>query len=555
LRIEATTISTCSLDRIRKEFAVLYWLFHNDATKPIARDAARKLAEKYGGKGKSKQAFKADFDHMWDLTWKAKGYAEQNHDAMKATVLSNLNRLGAIAAGITATTGISRIETAPAGAQDLQTWRAVPASGRHVVFSDIHITDRGNRQDFFETYNKALYLDVLRHYYAPNDWTLIENGDVEELLVFEPDRTTMPDFDAASWGAIIADRAARKRAQFLRIIDDHADYYRTVHDHFIARGAYYRTIGNHDYDLASADYADEIESRLGLTWPRATDMVGLCRGGSCEMLICHGHQFDAFCVAGHAEKAGESFSQGGAWAYQGPDRHWTEDKDGRDFITPWREGRRAFANMLVSDDPGAPVTEASLTEALAGQAIGNLHDPDKWEIIYGKNIAWDYFIHDDPQDAFDDEVSTGERWYKFRHMDEFTITDRLKTQFPDGGMTLLLGHSHEPRIRAGGRLQTTGGLPRVETVSGYVNSAAAGRFDNLIWGIEIDNGVPTVVSWSRDAGSGRMIRAVWEDRVQGGIAHVLEAVAWTEHEAVSPPADTEEQRPSIVAAITHLLFA
>ncbi len=531
-----------------------FGIFYNGLAKSVARDAARKLAENFGKASDSTDTFKDKFNHMWDLTWKAKGYADDHHNQMVADVLINLNALSAIADDIgdgAMTSNIFGLSFAEHGKTDLRSYRTAAIKNRFVVFSDIHMTDDNNRQDFFTSkHNKDLYLDVLRFYYGVNDFALIENGDVEELLIHEPNLSTMPDYGKADWDSILDDREERKFAQFKRIVDFHADYYRTVNDHFIKRDAYYRTIGNHDYDLATEKYTDEIEDRLRISWPNASEMVALTRRGTPEILICHGHQFDAYCVGSHAAYAGESFSQGGAWAYQGPDRHWTLDKDGALFINKWLDGSKAFSNVLVSDDPALPATDANVAEALAGQLIGNLHDTSKWEALYGKNIAWEYFVHDDPQDAYNDEVESGDRWYKFRHMDETTIVARLEAQFGSNGLRLLLGHSHEPRLRAA----KPSFLPVIppDRPDCYMNSAAAGRFENLIWGIEIDDGVATMISWSRDDGSTDMIRTVWTD-LEVAFTSALMATSRTSHKAEAP--EVEEDPPYIPIPVTHMMFS
>lgn len=523
--------------------------------KNAGRDEGRKLAQKFGGKGESVSRFTNKFNHMWELTWRAKTYADDNHAAMQQEVSANLSALGDIVAhvaGQSRHTGMSTRSNIPGGRADLTRFRSAPVAGSYVVFSDIHITDADNRQNFFAGFNKDLYLDVLSTYYAPREFGLIENGDIEELLIFEPDLATMPDYENASWSQILADRETRKRAQFQRILADHADFYRTIHDGFVQRGAYYRTIGNHDYDLASTAYVTDLRDTLGLpNWPTASDMVFLTEGDAVAMMICHGHQFDAYCVAGHAKKAGESFSQGGGWAYQGPDRFWDTENDAHDFIDKWRNGTKAFNNMLVSDDPGLPHTDWQIAGASIAKELNDLHDPNRWEALYGKNIAWEYFTHSDPQDAFNIEVANGERWYKFRHMDEHQIVAAMDGQFGQDGMQLLLGHSHEPRIRAG----RANAFPHVPAQAGnYLNSAAAGRFENLVWGIEIVNGVSTVVSWSREGSE--IVRNVWTDDEIPGLRYLMatEASRFDPQTVVEGP-EEEEASNFPLEAITNLMFS
>lgn len=516
--------------------------------KSVARSNARKLAEKFGGAGEDSDAFREKFDAMWDLTWRANEYDTDNHADMLAEVRANLNALRAVVFGAdTSASGAVDLREIDGGRDHLRTYRTLPAAGRHVVFSDIHITDKGNRQDFFDRANKALYLDVLRSHYSPGEFTLIENGDVEELLIFEPVPGAMPDFEKDDWQVIFDDRETRKRAQFRRILADHADYYQTVHTHFVARDAYFHTIGNHDHDLARADYVDDIADVLGLAFPQASDMVMLTRDGAVADLICHGHQFDTVCCAKHAAHAGESYSQGGAWAYQGPDRHWTILHDGPEFITPWREGDKAFNNSLVTALPGSTMSQFV---AALGKFFGTLDDDDNWEALFGKNVAWEYFTSDSAEDAFRTEVETGIRWYKYRHMDEIEIVDWLDTLFGPDGVRLTLGHSHEPRLNAGKPAAIGGTAARA---ANYLNAAAAGRFENLVWGIEFDDGTATLVSWSREP-DGRLRRTVWED---GDLLHVrfLRAASHDLIDVVDPDAPPVWSVPPLpISAITNLLL-
>gem|GEM_PF-473729 len=58
----------------------------------------------------------------------------------------------------------------------------LPADGKYIIFSDLHRDKFRNKAGNF-WYNKDLYIDALS-YYLKNDYTLIENGDGEELWQF-----------------------------------------------------------------------------------------------------------------------------------------------------------------------------------------------------------------------------------------------------------------------------------------------------------------------------------------------------------------------------------
>lgn len=531
-------------------------LFSGGVAKGVARPSARDLAKNFGGRDESDRVFREKFNHMWELMWRAKQYSETNHNAMVGKVRDNLDAMGNVVADIeadSAPSGPNFRRTAASGPTHLRHYRSVPKTGKFVVFSDIHITEIGNRQDFFARTNKALYLDLLATFYSPENFSLIENGDVEELLIFEPDVDQMPNYETASWSQILTDRTARKRVQFEQIVNDHSDYYELVHSHFIDRDRYYRTIGNHDTDLSSQAYANVVSDTLNIAWPTASDIVALTdRNGDVDVLICHGHQFDAFCTDGHAVYAGESFSHGTAWAYQGPDRYWSVEEDGALFLDKWLNGEKLFLNILVSDDPGLPSTDARVAEALAGQALGTLEDPDKWEALYGKNVAWEYFENSSPMDAYTEEVKEGVRWYKYRHMDEIEIVGRWEAQFGGNGTRLLLGHSHEPRLRS-----SWPGMPQVEPrlTHSYMNSAAAGRFENLIWGVEFDDGEATIISWNRDGDE--IVRTIWEDQTAVGASFLRAGQKMRYAPTRALPADdqTPDENNFPIEAITHMMLS
>lgn len=54
---------------------------------------------------------------------------------------------------------------------------------RYVIFSDLHMGDGGSKDDFAS--NAALFQYVLSKYYLQKDFSLILNGDIEELQRFE----------------------------------------------------------------------------------------------------------------------------------------------------------------------------------------------------------------------------------------------------------------------------------------------------------------------------------------------------------------------------------
>ena len=85
-------------------------------------------------------------------------------------------------------------------------------------------------------------------------------------------------------------------------------------------------------------------------------------------------------------------------------------------------------------------------------------------------------------------ILVGTEWFKFRHTEELLLTEGLRQEFGAGTPPIVvLGHTHEPRCDA---LDEHG-----RPVPWYLNSGAVGRFEGLLWGVEIDDGEAFVVSW------------------------------------------------------------
>ena len=122
------------------------------------------------------------------------------------------------------------------------------SSDRLVVFSDLHLGDGGPTDDFAN--NADLFAHVLREYYLEGDYTLVLNGDIEELQRFQ-----------------------------LRDILFHWQEIYELFDAFKAEGRLYRLIGNHDMDLRDHDGHDfDIRGALRFDYHGQT------------VFIFHGHQ-------------------------------------------------------------------------------------------------------------------------------------------------------------------------------------------------------------------------------------------------------------------------
>lgn len=121
---------------------------------------------------------------------------------------------------------------------------------RLVIFSDLHLGDGGASDDFKK--NGELFLAAMRRYYLKKKFTLVLNGDIEELARFRLKSIT------ARW----------------------AEVYR-VWGEFAARGALVKLVGNHDLGLLRRGRSD-------LPFP-VVESLQIRLGGKL-LFVMHGHQ-------------------------------------------------------------------------------------------------------------------------------------------------------------------------------------------------------------------------------------------------------------------------
>ncbi|MCL2832255.1 MAG: serine/threonine protein phosphatase [Treponema sp.] len=93
----------------------------------------------------------------------------------------------------------------------------IKLEGKILIMSDFHM-GYGRRDDLAP--NREILTSILENYYFKNGWTLILNGDIEELAKYS----------------------------YKKIRTEWADMYR-IFDLFAAEGRLYKTLGNHDDDL------------------------------------------------------------------------------------------------------------------------------------------------------------------------------------------------------------------------------------------------------------------------------------------------------------------
>ena len=367
-----------------------------------------------------------------------------------------------------------------------------PLKGRYVIFSDHHVTYNGHRHNgFADSGNLATYVEALALYFD-GGFTLVENGDVEDLVLYDPANEGDEVFKRRKLlvSALNQRRRTKRLEQLDRILTSSSNQpWIAALKEFDADRRLIRIAGNHDYDLQRPKYFQ----RLKQTYPnlqKPADYLFLHDHGDVRYVVMHGHQFDKNTAPGLAGKYGETITEClGVW-FQGPDRRWAETAP-PDGPHDWGRGLRPFLNNLVTDEHDEKNGWAGIFQA-----------------IFQRNIAWNYF-EKGPFDAIVDEVMTGTRFFKFRHLNEENLRSKLIQHFPSAKRrpTLILGHSHEPRM--GARSLKTG-----KRFSHYLNTASAGLFENLLWGIEVVDGEATLVSWRRSS-TGKLVRRPWSARDDG----------------------------------------
>ncbi len=131
---------------------------------------------------------------------------------------------------------------------------ALDEGGRYVFLSDLHLGDGGKGDDL--AHNGRLVEAALEQWYLPRGYTLVLNGDVEDLNKF-----SLPAIRAA-WARLYG-----------------------IFDAFAAAGRLRKIIGNHDLALLQEkDYPYPLLHGLTLE-----------RNGK-RIFVCHGHQASRFFV-------------------------------------------------------------------------------------------------------------------------------------------------------------------------------------------------------------------------------------------------------------------
>lgn len=469
------------------------------------------------------------FDDLWEITWEAKKFKDAADDAIK----EDLRDAYDLAARVASDTDF------PDNRQRL-TWDRIidaPPAPNYVVFSDHHMMNHSSDFtliNYFKRYNRELYMDILNVYADATDWCLIENGDVEECIIYEVSETEAnmrknlarhrSDYpitqEDSGWDGFMQVRYASRELVLADLIVEFSDYYALIRDRFIERGKYVRTTGNHDTysdTERERELLEMIESPDALNAAandggRIQDVVRIRRNEQITHVVMHGHQFDTVSIQSgdvpYALSLGEVFSETQSWIYEGPDRFWP-DRDCR----AWLAGG-SIRNILARETASEYEFDATWNllnaggdtarEKIASDTAGFI------ENLLGHEIAWEYFENSDKFLALGLEVLQSDEWFKFRHLNERDLCSFYQSRYVEhAGLPLtapipklVLGHTHEPRRNAVDP-------SRDQQYPFYLNSGSAGRFENLIWAVEITPTEDRIVSWSRV--KGRLRKTIWRD--------------------------------------------
>jgi predicted phosphodiesterase len=507
------------LNAVRPRIADTNWYqFHSNGNfsfPNFEQDVARSLSLKFDLDSSRVGAF----NELWTFVRNAREYEKQKKE--DGTIEADLEQAFEITARLAAgerpsERTFSRVDTA--------------TEEKIVIFSDFHMTAFGTSvPDYFGDFNYDLYLDVL-DYYAGLQYCLVENGDVEDCLLYLPDlneakvRTNaapkavgigelafpIRQSDSA-WDAFMALRYAKRQDSLTKIFAKYDEYYDKVQTQFVVRNTstrrgYVRLTGNHDTYIdqdRERDLKSRVEDKLGIG---IFDALWIKRNGQIAYVVTHGHQYDESCMQHggipFAKSLGEVYSECVAWCNQGGDRIWRESDSKR-----WYVGT-TFLNELAGSEPMDYPHDAAGDLVLGNLANIKANSKAFVEALMKKPVAWEYFENSNAFNALTLEVWTGDETFKLRHMDEIKLCEEYEARYMARNTgkaipTLVIGHTHEPRRRATFSKGST-----VHIVDYYLNSGAAGRFENLIWCVEIEGSTDRIVSWSRI--NGKLTRIAWK---------------------------------------------
>jgi hypothetical protein len=333
--------------------------------------------------------------------------------------------------------------------------RRLPAGGRYVIVSDLHRYATGDLDIPTQQDDIRLYQGVLEHY-AKGEWSLIENGDVEDFWLRGGSGWGVA-YDVASGFtgpaadvALDAGMAGIAELHLANVVGNphYARVYAMLRSLYHDKGRYFRTCGNHDDVYRS----EQVVGALGRYFPgiRVDDFIVFDAPSGPVGLVAHGHQTDAW--------------NSGACAFLGR------------FTT----SVVSAINDVLPDSKELGVPGADSVKMWDGEGGNTLTDVSP---LIGVTLATD-------------------------SLDEPILHGAYVDSFGGGadGPWLILGHTHAPRIDAWDD-DSDGNWAR------YLNDGAV-LFPQMLTAVEwdgtadADNPTLSLVGWRYGATPGTVARAV-----------------------------------------------
>ena len=340
----------------------------------------------------------------------------------------------------------------------------LPVDGKYVIFSDHHLFIAGDRLDKFrQLVNDELYQVVLASY-SKAGYALIENGDVEDLWMKQITlggaiREGVTDLLGFPFGDMIGDayEDSRIRTQAVKIFDNNADVYQTIRALFYDRGRYVRLLGNHD------DY-----------WRKSSYLPAL-------QFVYPGLKIFDYAFLGN----------------YGPDRHKHGGNSPEVIVA---HGHQIDAwNNSVCRAAGAAMTEVA--SGIPYFATGrDVVKRSKWETKL-KGLG------------FDNRLSGN-----ILGIDEIEFYETVEAAFSNHPYVpqFILGHTHHALEDPWNPDWTS---PREWTFDEYSNDGTAGRWEQFIWCVTVENGKVALHGWTWGS-DGKPFRYT----LAGGYADYLRAI-------------------------------
>jgi len=222
--------------------------------------------------------------------------------------------------------------------------------------------------------------------------------------------------------------------QLRQVMQNNSDIYPVIREGFHDQGRFIRTVGNHDLELLHSEFRDELRT----AYP---DIVA-----------------NEYVLIVPVDATGDEGYPSVAIAH------------GHQFD--------AWTNPTCGPMAGEVITE-SFSWASEGADRTWSYEDDSAPLLDGSSVVGG--------NGFENQlVGTGSGMISFgpgmkpRHVDEVELNAERQPR-------LILGHTHEPRDMAHDEDATVW--------QRYANTASAGRYEGLVWCVEIEDGVPGLHAW------------------------------------------------------------